>query len=487
MIGPGDEDELGKGDVEQKPFDPPQKMRTVKAKEIAEVWPYDVEIPADVELDDALRLYLYQIVPTEEEGKSPYNRIHFPSDGPSFLGLTNDEIKAAGGDGDYFIRLYDKLGTKWIGSKTVIIGQSYRQPHQKRTLGTHVQEVQEPVSQEEEKPKEEDDMNEFAKEQLEKNEAKIGRLENELRTALKEASDNKLEAIQAQSNTASIEAVAKESEKRTESEKVALEKEIGKLEAENLRLTGEAAKITGDYEQRLNSETKRIETDHASKVEGLRKEILELKDLNHKMEKENDKMSFAAILKEAKGSGGGGENNSVMMAEILKHSFDYEGQKLKIHSEERKDERDIAREIELAKIENSTITPDEDTPDPETPTPPQTGGTGVGKVVESLLKGGLGPVQEWLSKVGLIVKSPEDIEALKQEYMTAGAEMAEKKIMEAIEEERKKAAIKEQQERIAADKKAASDKKAAAKKKDAESPKEKKQAEPKDPEKPEKK
>jgi hypothetical protein len=476
---------IGPDDTTDESLDPPQKTRTVKAKEIAEAWPHDLVIPADKNLEDIFALYLYEMDPAAEEGTSPYRRILFPDDSPAFFGITIDEISAMKGDGKYLIRLYDRLATKYVGSKVITIGKGCAPLQRGKILESPVQDTQEYVTQEQSQPKEEDDMNEFAKEQLEKNEAKIGRLENELRTASKEASDNKLEAMQAQSNTASIEAVAKESEKRTESEKVALEKEIGKLEAENLRLTGEAAKITGDYEQRLNSETKRIETDHASKVEGLRKEILELKDLNHKMEKENDKMSFAAILKEAKGSGGSDANSAAIMSEILKSNCAFEIKKMEINSDDRKDQRDIAREVKLAEIENLTITPDENTPDPETPTPLQTGGTGVGGMVESLLKGSLGPVQEWLSKVGLIVKSPEDIEALKQEYMTAGAEMAERKITEAIEAERKKAAIKEQQERVAADKKAASDKKAAAKKKDAEKAPEGET--PKDPDKPEKK
>ena len=287
MTGPGPEEEdlREKTGTDQESFDPPQKMRIVKAKEIAEAWPYDVEIPADVKLDDALRLYLYQIVPTEEEGKSLYHRIHFPSDGPSFFGLTNDEIKAAGGDGDYFIRLYDKLGTKWMGSKTVIIGQSYRQPHQKRTLGSHVQEAQEPISQPEEKPKEEDDMNEFAENQIAKLETRVERLETDLRTASKEASDNKLEALEAKNDVKNLESVAREAEKRVESEKSALDREITNLKNDVTRLTGDASRITSEYEQRLNSETKRIETDHAARAEGLNKEILDLKDRLHRTEK----------------------------------------------------------------------------------------------------------------------------------------------------------------------------------------------------------
>lgn len=481
MTCPVPEEELSETPLKDSPeFEPTPKVTIIKAEEIAEGWERDLEIPEGTAMDEVYRLYVSKLVYSEDLSKSGYKMISFPEDGPGIFGITINELQAIGGEGSYLIRLWDKKQRKWAGSKVIKIGISPGRPtNESRRL-----QNEEP----EEKPKEEDDMNEFAENQITKLETRVERLEGDLRTASKEASDNKLEALEAKNDVKNLESVAKEAEKRVESEKSALDREITNLKNDVTRLTSDATRITSEYEQRLNSETKRIETDHTTKAEGLNKEILDLKDRLHKTEKEKDEIRFKAALDEVKRSGGSGENNSVMMAEILKHSFDYEGQKLKINSEERKDERDIAREIKLAEIESS-IPPDEDTPD-EAPTnqPPQTGGTGIGGVVESLLKGSLDPIQEWLSKVGLIVKSPEDIEALKQEYMTAGAQMAEKKITEAIEAERKKASVREEKERIAAGKKAATDKKtAAAKKKDTESPKASDQADPKDPEKEEEK
>lgn len=369
-----------------------EESKTINAKQIAEFWDRKYKIPPEQSLNEVFRLYVWKI--KDEEGNRIWERIDFPEDVPGqFFGLTKADLEALGGKGVYQIRLWNELIKDWDGSKNVSIGVLQEEPVRQ------VAEALEPPQLEEKK--EEEEMDNFTRDQLTKGEAKIEKLEAEIKELNEKIGRAQIEAQTAKSENIAIKMQKESEEKRLESEKQALIRERDDVKKD---LEKEKERHTERYDN--------LQTDFRRTVEAKDKEIGELKEKLNEAKKDKEHFQYESLLAKAKGEGGDGSNALTM--KVIEQLTGLKTKQLEVGSEKEMkfgemflnyliEQATTERERLEIEAESSAETP----PSPETPSAAQQ--LGLPKF-EQLLTGFLDPINKLFDKAGLTLKHKDEFD-----------------------------------------------------------------------------
>lgn len=412
-----------------------EKTRTIKGNEILEGFEKDLKIPIGSKLNDLYSLKIWKIR-DEENTNIGWQRVEFPDDAPTQLfGLTKADLEAIVGKGVYLVRLFDKKEQDWARgySKTIYVGISKeKSPHEV---------VQSKPQPDEESEKQEEEMDSFTQQQLEKLETKIEGLTTKIEDLNRELRKAETEQQKAENKATTIQLQKDEGEKRLESEKQNL-----------IRERDEAKKDLETMKERQSERYTDLQADIRKTVEAKDKEIAELKEKLNDAKKDKDHFQYESLLAKAKGDGGG--DKDVLMLKTLEQLTGLKVEQIKAGSEEKKDANKMLFDIFMRQLD---IKADQDAmlaeaeagervDDSELPPSQEVSVTeqlGLGKP-EQLLTGFIDPINRMFAKAGLILSHQDHIDKQLQiakeegikEGAKAGVEQTAKKALTQIEKAR---------------------------------------------------
>ena len=374
-----------------------EEMRVVKGNEIIEGFDKELEIPKDSKLNDLYRLLIWKI--RDEDGNNiGWEAISFPENVESqFFGLSKVDLEAIAGRGGFIVRLWDKRQQDWAKgySKTFYIGVSKDKPKHRI-----VDETPEP--QPDEDKEEEEVMNDFTKNLLEKNERKIETLEAEVKTLTTQLNDSKMAAEAEKNKALTIGLQKDEADKRFQSEKSALEREKEKakddLEKEKEKVAEKSIATEKDYRTTLETKSK---------------ELADLKEKINELVRDKEKFQFESLLAKAKE----GDGSSAVTIKALESITGMKMKQMEMGSSQQTESAKMLWEFLMRQLdiqaESDAITAEANanalSPTPVTDGESVTQKLGLPKL-DQILAGAYEPINKFLQKAGLTLIHQDEVD-----------------------------------------------------------------------------